>query len=148
MVTAGWSNRLLLWTTWFCWALAMNGALTSHIWHGMINGRRNLWIMTCLLLTSSRNAWISTQAPRRCIYCLGDSGLPLSEQQHSFGSRHSSQRHFDRHHVFRPGQIVPFLTRTVRSSHLEALCTLKITRLGPMELWCLKNAEFVSLLCD
>ena len=51
---------------------------------------------------------MTDQVPLQCLYCLGDTALPLSEQQHVFGSKYSLQRHFDRYHLFRPGQNCPF----------------------------------------
>ena len=51
---------------------------------------------------------ITDQVPLQCLYCVGDTTLPLSEQQHVFGSKYSLQRHFDRYHLFRPGQNCPF----------------------------------------
>lgn len=46
--------------------------------------------------------------PFQCLHCIGDATLPLLERQHVFGSKHSLQRHFDRHHGFQPGQNCPF----------------------------------------
>ena len=39
--------------------------------------------------------------PYQCLYCLGDTDLPLEERLHNLGSKYSLQRHFDRHHPFR-----------------------------------------------
>ena len=57
---------------------------------------------------SDSDTSITDQVPIQCLYCLGDTTLPLSEQQHVFGSKYSLQRHFDRYHLFRPGQNCPF----------------------------------------
>lgn len=46
--------------------------------------------------------------PFQYLYCIGDSTLPSHERQHVFGSKHSLQRHTDRHHYFQPGQVCPF----------------------------------------
>ena len=44
---------------------------------------------------SDTDTSITDQVPLQCLYCLGDTTLPLSEQQHVFGSKYSLQRHFD-----------------------------------------------------
>jgi hypothetical protein len=44
----------------------------------------------------------------QCLYCLGDTALPLKERLHNLGSKYSLQRHFDRRHLFRPGETCPF----------------------------------------
>jgi len=46
--------------------------------------------------------------PFQCLHCIGDATPPLLERQHVFGSKHSLQRHFDRHHGFQPGQNCSF----------------------------------------
>ena len=46
--------------------------------------------------------------PFQCLYCLGDTGLPLEERLHNLGSKYSLQRHFDRRHPFRPREPCPF----------------------------------------
>ena len=46
--------------------------------------------------------------PYQCLYCLGDTDLPLEERLHSLGSKYSLQRHFDRRHPFRPREPCPF----------------------------------------
>ncbi|KAG8531641.1 uncharacterized protein KY384_003272 [Bacidia gigantensis] len=46
--------------------------------------------------------------PFQCLHCIGNATLPLLERQHVFGSKHSLQRHHDRHHGFQPGQNCPF----------------------------------------
>ena len=46
--------------------------------------------------------------PYQCLYCLGDTDLPLEERLHNLGSRYSLQRHFDRRHPFRPCEPYPF----------------------------------------
>lgn len=44
----------------------------------------------------------------QCLYCLGDTDLPLEERLHNLGSKYSLQRHFDRRHPFRPREPCPF----------------------------------------
>jgi Protein of unknown function (DUF3435) len=44
----------------------------------------------------------------QCLYCLGDAALPLKERLHNLGSKYSLQRHFDRRHLFQPGETCPF----------------------------------------
>ncbi len=63
--------------------------------------------------------------PFQCLYCIGDATLPLLERQHVFGSKHSLQRHFDRHHVFQPGQNCPFPNDECAQLTLESLMHLK-----------------------
>ncbi len=46
--------------------------------------------------------------PYQCLYCLGDTDLPLEERLHTLGSKYSLQRHFDRRHPFRPREHCPF----------------------------------------
>ncbi len=46
--------------------------------------------------------------PYQCLYCLGDTVLPLEERLHNLGSKYSLQRHFDRRHPFRPHEPCPF----------------------------------------
>ncbi len=46
--------------------------------------------------------------PYQCLYCLGDTDLPLEERLHNLGSKYSLQRHFDRRHPFRPREPCPF----------------------------------------
>lgn len=46
--------------------------------------------------------------PYQCLYCLGDTHLPLEERLHNLGSKHSLQRHLDRRHPFRPREPCPF----------------------------------------
>ncbi len=46
--------------------------------------------------------------PYQCLYCLGDTNLPLEERLHNLGSKYSLQRHFDRRHPFRPREPYPF----------------------------------------
>ena len=46
--------------------------------------------------------------PYQCLYCLGDTDLPLEERVHNLGSKYSLQRHFDRRHPFRPREPCPF----------------------------------------
>ncbi len=46
--------------------------------------------------------------PYQCLYCLGDTDLPLKERLHNLGSKYSLQRHFDRRHPFRPCEPCPF----------------------------------------
>ena len=46
--------------------------------------------------------------PYQCLYCLGDTDLPLEERLHSLGSKYSLQRHFDRRHPFRVREPCPF----------------------------------------
>ena len=46
--------------------------------------------------------------PYQCLYCLGDTDLPLEERLHNLGSKYSLQRHFDRRHPFRVREPCPF----------------------------------------
>ena len=46
--------------------------------------------------------------PYQCLHCLGNRTLPSDERLHNLGSKFSLQRHFDRCHIFRPGQSCPF----------------------------------------
>jgi len=46
--------------------------------------------------------------PYQCLYCLGDTVLPLEERFHNLGSKYSLQWHFDRCHPFEPGEPCPF----------------------------------------
>ncbi len=46
--------------------------------------------------------------PYQCLYCLGDTDLPLEERLHNLDSKYSLQRHFDRRHPFRPHEPCPF----------------------------------------
>ena len=61
----------------------------------------------------------------QCLYCMGDATLPLLEQQHVFGSKHSLQRHFDRHHRFQPGQNCPFPNDECAQLALQSLIHFK-----------------------
>ena len=63
--------------------------------------------------------------PFQCLYCIGDATLPLLERQHTFGSKHSLQRHFDRHHRFLPGQNCPFPNDECAQLALESLMHFK-----------------------
>ncbi len=63
--------------------------------------------------------------PFQCLHCIGDATLPLAERQHVFGSKHSLQRHFDRHHRFQPGQICPFPNDGCAQLALESLMHFK-----------------------
>lgn len=58
--------------------------------------------------------------PFQCLHCLGDTTLPLFERRHVFGSKHSLQRHFDRHHQFQPGQNCPFPNNECTQLTLES----------------------------
>ena len=46
--------------------------------------------------------------PYQCLYCLGDTDLPLEERLYNLGSKYSLQRHFDRRHPFQPCEPCPF----------------------------------------
>jgi len=63
--------------------------------------------------------------PFQCLHCIGDATLPLLERQHPFGSKHSLQRHFDRHHRFQPGQNCPFPNDECARLALESLMHFK-----------------------
>jgi len=63
--------------------------------------------------------------PFQCLHCIGDTTLPLPERQHVFGSKHSLQRHFDRHHRFQPGQNCPFPNDECAQLALESLMHFK-----------------------
>lgn len=63
--------------------------------------------------------------PFQCLHCLGDTTLPLFERRHVFGSKHSLQRHFDRHHQFQPGQNCPFPNNECTRLTLESLMHFK-----------------------
>ncbi len=63
--------------------------------------------------------------PFQCLHCIGDATLPLHERQHIFGSKHSLQRHFDRHHRFQPGQHCPFPSDECTQLVLESLMHFK-----------------------
>jgi len=63
--------------------------------------------------------------PFQCLHCLGDATLPLHERQHVFGSKHSLQRHFHRHHQFQPGQSCPFPNVTCEQLALKSLMHFK-----------------------
>lgn len=63
--------------------------------------------------------------PFQCLHCIGDATLPLLERQHTFGSKHSLQRHFDRHHRFLPGQNCPFPNDECAQLALESLMHFK-----------------------
>jgi len=63
--------------------------------------------------------------PFQCLHCIGDATLPLLERQHVFGSKHSLQRHFDRHHRFQPGQNCPFPNDECAQLALESLMHFK-----------------------
>ncbi len=63
--------------------------------------------------------------PFQCLCCLGDTALALRERQYIFGSKHSLQRHFDRHHQFQPGQSCPFPNEECAKSMLKSLMHFK-----------------------
>ena len=63
--------------------------------------------------------------PFQCLNCLGDARLPLCERQHVFGSKHSLQRHFDRHHRFQSGQNCPFPNDECTQLVLDSLMHFK-----------------------
>ena len=63
--------------------------------------------------------------PFQCLHCIGDATLPLLERQHTFGSKHSLQRHFNRHHRFQPGQNCPFPNDECAQLALESLMRFK-----------------------
>lgn len=61
----------------------------------------------------------------QCLYCMGDATLPSQERQHIFGSKHSLQRHTDRHHRFQPGQVCPFPNDDCAHLSFESLMHFK-----------------------
>lgn len=61
----------------------------------------------------------------QCLHCIDDVTLPSLERQHVFGSKHSLQRHFDRHHEFQPGQNCSFLNDECAQLALESLMHFK-----------------------
>ena len=63
--------------------------------------------------------------PFQCLNCLSDATLPKLERQHTFGSKHSLQRHFDRHHRFQPGQSCPFPNDECAQLTFESLIHFK-----------------------
>jgi len=63
--------------------------------------------------------------PFQCLYGLSDVALSLRERQHIFGSDHSLQRHFNRHHHFQPGQNCPFPNDECGQLALESLMHFK-----------------------
>ncbi|KAI4209059.1 MAG: hypothetical protein LQ351_007980, partial [Letrouitia transgressa] len=63
--------------------------------------------------------------PSQCLHCIGDTTLPLLERQHTFGSKHSLQRHFERNHRFQPGQNCPFPNDECAQLTLESLMHFK-----------------------
>ena len=46
--------------------------------------------------------------PYQCLYYLSNTDLPLKERLYNLSSKYSLQRHFDRHHPFRPHESCPF----------------------------------------
>ena len=63
--------------------------------------------------------------PFQCLHCLDDATLSLCERRHVFGSKHSLQRHFDRHHQFQSGQNCPFPNNECTQLTLESLMHFK-----------------------
>jgi len=84
--------------------------------------------------------------PFQCLHYLGDATLPLHERQHIFGSKHSLQRHFDRHHQFQPGQSCPFPNVTVGSSRSKASCILKSHAAGVHGIYMSEKCQSSHLL--
>ena len=46
--------------------------------------------------------------PYQCLYCLGNTDLPLEKRLYNLSSKYSLQWHFDRRHPFRPREPYPF----------------------------------------
>ncbi len=73
--------------------------------------------------------------PSQCLHCIDDVTLSLRERQHVFGSKYSLQRHFDRHHGFRPGQNCPFPNDECAQLALESLMHFKSHAAGVHEIY-------------
>lgn len=61
----------------------------------------------------------------QCLHCIDDVTLPSLERQHVFDSKHSLQRHFDRHHEFQSSQNCSFLNDECVQLALESLMHFK-----------------------
>ena len=61
----------------------------------------------------------------QCLNCLGNAGLPLHKRLRNLGSKHSLQRHFDRHHTLQRGESCPFPHPECASLTLDSMMHFK-----------------------
>lgn len=84
--------------------------------------------------------------PFQCLHCMGDVTLPLLERQHPSAASTCCSATLTGIIGFNLARTAHSQMMNVRSSHLKALWTLRITLPGSMESSCLTNARIHYLL--